>query len=225
MKKYLVLFLLSISSMVFAIPTIMVPNLKMDYDAVNADKMNTTNVNGVVYKKIPKFSSNIRGALISSGKFKVLNTKKLPDISASVAPVVESHVSLDENANYYLVGSVYYVDENEDSYPIEKTDNISMVYSFEVGANFKLVRAKDNVIMASFSANGIGRDTKIINSQKMTQTKWHHNYAKITEEANTDLAKNVLTQMLEQFNFVNDNEQKEREENEPKVVTDVKVYN
>src|SRR5690606_22293886 len=104
MKKYLVLFLLSISSMVFAIPTIMVPNLKMDYDAVNADKMNMTNVNGVVYKKIPKFSSNIRGALISSGKFKVLNTKKLPDINASVAPVIESHVSLDENANYYLVG-------------------------------------------------------------------------------------------------------------------------
>ena len=156
----------------------------------------------------PKLTADIIGALIKTDNFRIIQS--LDDEESAI----ESNV-------YYLLGTLNYVGENEDSYPIKATNNITKRYMIEVEADFKLVRVKDNVIMANFSATGSSSDVKIVAAK--SDSVWHHNIGKLVQRASINLANNVVNEMVNQFNFTLNNERKTK--GESVVVSDVKVYN
>lgn len=260
MKRIVLCLLLLSSGIAFAIPTISVQDLTVEKE-VQVDPTDPTVMKTIV-KTMPKFTSDIRGSLIKSGQFKVINVRTLADnlayahdidvespilipesgVKAESSTKVESSIQIESGipesattpllkqqavnpaTEYYLVGVINYIGENEDSHPIKSTNNMTKQYVVEVTADFKLIRAKDKAIMASFSASGRSNDVRIISSENLQNTAWHHNVGKLVSETSKDLASNVLTEMQTQFNFTIQNEEKDRKANEPVVVTDVKEY-
>jgi hypothetical protein len=224
-----------------ALPTIAMPDMTVDSSA----DTETLQLKQAIVKTVPKFSADIRGALIKTGEFKVIDVKpvNLPSNivalqaesglnpesstteSAHVSKVADNKASAKIATDYYLLGEINYIGENEDSYPIKQTNNMTKQYVVEVEADFKLVRASDNTIMASFSATGRASDVKIVSTVNQLNSVWHHNIGKLVASASKDLASNVVDEMQSQFNFTVNNEEKVRKAGESVVVTDVKVYN
>lgn len=327
MRKLLLALGFMCSMQVFAMPTIAVPDLKVELK----QEVDDPAVTKTVVSTLPKFTADIRGALVTSGQFKVvdvksikesqdsademntdevskifsdalLQSKKLNKCSSyvlvnmnslpetadlskgmgtllSTTPEFENkyinqtgesgssikaecqiQVSVENknkkingtsnssyiatirltkassilwqqiskaggSAEYYLLGEINYVGENEDSHSLKQTDNLTKQYVLEVSAEFKLVRASDKVVMAAFTANGRANDVKIVSTTNIGHNKWHHDIGRVVNQAAKDLASDVLQQMQAQFKFTQDTEEKERKAKEPIVVTDVKVYN
>ena len=236
-----------------AMPTISMPDMTVETPVTNAVGVNDSQISTAVVKTLPKFSADIRGALIKSGQFKVIDVSTPPALAApNLVPVentptesveiysLETQVtesmpfsqiaeklivnnSKQRDSDYYLIGQINYIGENEDSYAIKETTNMTKQYIIDVAAEFKLVRGKDNSIMANFSSSGSARDVKIISSQN--KQVWHHNIGKLISMASKDLANNVVNEMESQFNFTLQNEERDKKSHESIVVTDVKVYN
>lgn len=255
-----------------ALPTIAMPDLIMNQSATVPVPLKNFSENNVmalpitIKQNMPQFSADIRGGLINSGRFKVINIKNvkinnaktLNDMlnqlsalnttqvfnvanqlgnantypTAMLKPVesgnhVESIVSSNninaDNAEYYLLGTINDVSQNEDSYPIKDTTNMTKQYFVAVSGDFKLVRAKDNVIVASFSSTGEAHDVKLVAINANQNIKWHHNTGALVSEAAKNLAANVVTQVIRQFAMTT--KQDELNTAKPDVVTDVKTYN
>jgi hypothetical protein len=132
---------------------------------------------------------------------------------------------LNSITKYYLVGIINEITEGEDSFPLKNTVNLTKQYYVEVAATFKLVRAKDNALMAAFSTTGRAKDVKIVSLDNMVNTTWHHNVGQLVSEASKDLANNVVSTMLAQFSYTLKTEDQTESIKKPEVVTDVKVYN
>lgn len=227
-------------------PTIAVPNLTVGEQADEDFGTSNPEVIKDVAKTVSKFTADIRGALIKTKQFKVINVKVAANnIAYGSDKTIVSTLSVDDehdipessflddsnqallatqksnpNTEYYLVGVINYIGENEDSYPIKGTNNLTKQYTVEVEADFKLVRTKDKAIMASFSATGSAHDVKIVSSSNKAQ-KWHHNIGKLVSVASKDLASSVVDEMESQFNFMLLNHTTP----ESDIVTDVQVYN
>ncbi|MBP9742429.1 MAG: hypothetical protein KBD37_03630 [Burkholderiales bacterium] len=225
-------------------PTIAMPELTFNKQALENFANITPGVIKDVEQSVSKFSADIRGALIKTGQFKVLNIKvAAPDIAIDSDKTIVSTLSVDDETDlpeksfldssnqallisqknnpdteYYLLGVINYIGENEDSYPLKGTSNLTKQYVIEVEADFKLVRARDHALMASFSATGSAHDIKIVSSNK-GQT-WHHNIGKLVSTASKDLASDVVDEIESQFNFMLLNHQQA----ESDIVTDVQVY-
>ncbi len=335
LKKILLISSIFYSIFVLALPTIAVPDLKILPESNTSISTDNPMLTKAVVNKIPKFTADIRGALVLSGQFKVIDVKSMDQakdsaddidisqISAALTSEIEqnkifdncknyviagmnsepettdliaalaanlSHlpnfankyvnqdvsgssliaesqlvpecqlqvkvvsqakslhgsmanrynvnanlvkgssilwaqnIIADTNTDYYLIGDVNYIGENEDSYPIKNTDNMTKQYVVEVGAEFKLVRKSDHAVVAAFTATGSGHDVKIVSTTNLQNQAWHHDIGKIVSSASKDLATNVLDQMQTQFKFTLDNEEKVRKSSESVVITDVKVY-
>ncbi len=190
----------------FAVANIVMPDMKIASIIGGSEGVESTNIRRRVTNSMPKFSANIRGALIKTGNYRVVD-------------------SLNESSenNYLLVGEISYIGENEDSYLIKDTNSTTKQYVVEVAGDFKLVRVKDNVIMANFSATGSSSDVKIVSSFNKSNSQWHHNIGALVQNASINLASNVVDEMNTQYNFIISSENKSNAESV--VVTDVKVYN
>ena len=249
-----------------ALPSITMPDLVIAKQTVSDADVDNPDIAKNVLKSVPKFSAEIRGALVKSGQFKVINAKTLADKIAyaddqssesKLLPAIESKITvesklvesllalnpkvqnglesyantllkqqqLNPSTDYYLIGVVDYIGENEDSYPLKKTNNVTKQYVIEVAASFKLLRAKDKAVMASFSATGRANDVKIVSTENEQYALWHHNIGRLVVAASKDLASQVVSEMASQFNFTLANEEKDKKASESVVVTDVKVYN
>jgi hypothetical protein len=226
MHKYKILaFLLVSAKLAIALPTIAIPSIIYPADIYQH------NIN----------NSDVRGAIINSGKFKVIETpknfdlntlelltlnssltesqstiKESAEIKSSLTP--QAVVSLQDGLSYVLIGKVITIDENENTYQIKNTDTSSITHHIAVMTSYKLVRIKDQANVASFSAYGSASQMKLI-AAGTNPDSLSFNRALLIHDLSKDLAKNVLNQLLEQVNTTNKIEQ-----NEHPVVTEVKTY-
>lgn len=219
--------LLATAKLAMALPTIAVPSIIYPADIYQH------NIN----------NSDVRGAIINSGKFKVIETPKNFDLNtlelltlnssptesqnllskesaesqSSLKPTVAA-VNLQDGLSYVLVGTVITIDENENTYQIKNTDTSSITHSMSVMTSYKLVRIKDQANVASFSAYGSASQMKLI-AAGASPNSLSFNHAMLIHDLSKDLAKNVLSQLLEQMGTTTKIEQSEHP-----VVTDVKTY-
>jgi hypothetical protein len=209
-----------------ALPTIAVPSIIYPADIYQH------NIN----------NSDVRGAIINSGKFKVIETPKNFDLNtlelltlnnsptesqnllskesaesqSSLKPAAVA--SLQDGLSYVLIGTVITIDENENTYQIKNTDTSSITHSMSVMTSYKLIRIKDRANVASFSAYGSASQMKLI-AAGASPNSLSFNRAMLIHDLSKDLAKNVLSQLLEQMGTTTKIEQSEHP-----VVTDVKTY-
>lgn len=231
MQKLFIVTLFILSSYVYAgIPSMAIPGL------IYANSSATTTLDSMPVKKhLPGFTADVRGAIISSGRFKVVKMPKQDNMrqSGNVATVLtalkplpsESSAGAMESAiitsqpDYILLGKVVSISENTDKNPIKNTDKISNVYNIDIAVDYKLIKTADKSTMASFTAYGHASDVKILTSGSAGQAL-HHNKPLLIKTASKDLAQDVLENLDEQFKTSSENYN-----NGSRVVTDVKVYN
>ena len=217
--------LLATAKLAMALPTIAVPSIIYPADIYQH------NIN----------NSDVRGAIINSGKFKVIETPKNFDLNTlelltlnssptesqnllskesaeSQSSLTPAAVSLQDGVSYVLIGTVITIDENENTYQIKNTDTSSITHSMSVMTSYKLVRIKDQANVASFSAYGSASQMKLI-ATGASPNSLSFNRAMLIHDLSKDLAKNVLSQLLEQLGATTKIEQSEHP-----VVTDVKTY-
>lgn len=231
MQKLFIVTMFILSGYVYAsIPSMAIPGL------IYANTSATTRLDSMPVKKhLPGFTADVRGAIISSGRFKVVKMPKQDNMwqSGNVATVLtalkplpsESSAGAMESAiitsqpDYILLGKVVSISENLDKNPIKDTDKISNVYNIDIAVDYKLIKTADKSIMASFTAYGHASDVKILMSGS-TEQVLHHNKPLLIKTASKDLAQDVLENLDEQFKTSSENYN-----NGSRVVTDVKVYN
>lgn len=224
MHKLWIISVLFSSYAYAAIPSMAIPNIV----TVSTSKSQT------IKKNLSGFTADVRGAIIASGRFKVVKMPKqdnmwqngnvatvlkaLPIINTESADLaVESPVAKSE-PDFILLGKVVSISENTDQNPIKDTDKISNVYNVDIAVDYKLVKTSDRSIMASFTAYGHASDVKILTNGSNSQIL-HHNKPLLIKTASKDLAHDVLDNLNQQFERSSENYN-----NGSRVVTDVKVY-
>lgn len=222
MRKLFIIVMLLASYAYAGIPSMAIPGIVTTQTAKSQ----------TVKKNLPGFTADVRGAIIESGRFKVVKMQKqdnlwqngnVETVLMALKPIATENSDASESSvaksqpDYILLGKVVSISENEDKNPIKDTDKISNVYNIDIAVDYKLVKTSDKSIMASFTAYGHASDVKILTNG--SEQVLHHNKPLLIKNASKDLAKDVLDNLDEQFKTSSENY-----DNGSRVVTDVKVY-
>jgi hypothetical protein len=179
------------------------------------------------YKKIEQkeligFTNDIKGKLIKSKSFKLIQGKKfdkgvasptkaeqvyddlnhdkltrpvkMPEVHDIVARIKNNEFN---GADFVLFGVLTDINFREELSPIQGTDNATRKFSLELGANFSLINTKTLEITSSFTATGSASEIKILS---MRGDFIPPNQNKLIKETSLLLADNVLKEMMEQLN-------------------------
>lgn len=217
MKKLSLFSSLIISSkIVFALPTIALPNLVYSPDVQNIG------INNI----------DVRGALINSGKFKVVEAPKnfnLANMNTSEpgkqasnesatsesAPKLANNSPIQDGLSYILIGQVISADTYNNYYQVPNSDSYTGTRTLAVTVSYKLLRTSDKASVAAFNAYATGVQTVILKAGELI----HPNQAMILRDASKNLANNVVEQLIGQMDNTTKFEQKDKP-----VITDIKTY-
>lgn len=243
-----------------AIPSMAIPNLVYNKVSLNPGTMYSSDAADAASKpsvdpgkiakqvkyKLPGFNADVRGAIINSGRFRVVKMPKqdtiwrgnpqtvLNQIKVSpTAPKTDADVDTSEESagaakvvaktpkgmpDYILLGQVSAITQDEDTMPVKETDRYTTSYNIDIAVDYKLIKTSDKSIMAAFTAYGHGNDVKILTKGAAYQ-KQNHNIPLLIQTASKALGDDVLKQLSDQFNISSENY-----DNGAKVITDVKIY-
>lgn len=237
---YKVIFFSLFISCASAIPSMAIPDLVYP-SSVSVTPIGSNNLDGSVHQpnvdptaitkqvrqQLPGFNADVRGAIISSGKFKVvalpkksLDNKQLMALTQASQPVVSSinNKTKQTMPDYILIGKVVSITQNENFTPVKYTDKNSSQYNVDIAVDYKLVKTTDKSVMTSFTAYGHASDVKMLTAGNTAQIQ-NHNIPLLVKTASKNLGEDVLNQLNSQFNTSSENY-----DNGSRVITDVKVY-
>lgn len=149
----------------------------------------------IEYGELKKFTGDIKGALINSRDFKVVQAKPAPTKkNESVYDIIARIKKGDfPHADYVLFGRLSEMNFNDSSYQVN--DSMSnYTLGLTLTAEFSLINTKNYEIIASFSAVGDGQDTKILNPGSYATP----NRAAVVSQVSKSLGQDVFRQIEEQ---------------------------
>ena len=148
--------------------------------------------------ELRKFTSDIKGDIIKSRKFRVVqgkpwtgqNTEKLFDIIGRIKN------GFYPGSDYVLFGTISNIEYRSEDQPIQGSNAVSHTLSMEMVVDFSLVDTKTYEVKASFSAQGEGEDTRLTNSMGSRVVL---NRSKVIQEVSRSLGEAVLNELLDQY--------------------------
>lgn len=155
-------------------------------------------VTRVERNELRKFVADVRGALLKSGRYRIMQAKNIPakendKLQDILFRIKQGHF---QGADYVLFGSISSLEMREESNPVINTNSFSNSLSLDVVVEFNLVNTKTHEIKAAFSAQGNGQDSRLISHPQATVAP---SRGRVIEEAGKSLAEAVLKQLDEQF--------------------------
>jgi hypothetical protein len=148
--------------------------------------------------ELRKFTADIKGELIKSGHYRVVQGK--PWISEKTDALYDIINRIKEgyypNTDFVLFGSINTVDFRNESNPIQGSDAVNYSLSLELVAEFSLINTKTYEVVASFSATGEGKDSRLVNSPG---TRASPDRGKVVRNVSQSLGVEVAKQIEEQF--------------------------
>lgn len=156
-----------------------------------------------------KFTADIKGGLIKSGRFELVqgkpftdtkHTEKLYDIIARIKQ------GMYPGADYVLFGSINSIEFRQEANPIDHTNTVSHTLSLELVGEFSLINTRNYAIKSSFSAMGTGQDVKLLTSQGGRVVL---NRGKVVSEVSRSLGEDVARQVEEQLTGVSSTEERD----------------
>lgn len=184
MKKYLLTIIALCSKFAVAAALIAVPDLVYE--------------NGVTNYGIS--NADVRGALIKSGKFKIIHTPKNFDVEAALnapeSPTTESAPTTKpaiNNIKYILVGQVVTAGVHDNYYTLPNTSNTTGTRTLTISVNYKLLNLKDQSVVSSFNISASGSQTAILRAN--SNDKFQTNQGRLVKEASQDLATQVVQEL------------------------------
>lgn len=153
------------------------------------------NFSYIEYGELKKFTGDIKGALINSHQFKLVqakpvSTKKDESVYNIIARIKKGDFP---KADYVLFGRLSDLSINSNIY--QTNDNMgSAVLNMTLTAEFSLINTKTYEITASFSAIGEGQDTKLLSAGTYAKP----NRAAVVSQVSKSLGQDVFRQIEEQ---------------------------
>lgn len=149
----------------------------------------------VKYGELKKFTGDIKGALINSRQFKVVQAKPAPtkkdeSVYNIIARIKKGNFP---KADYVLFGRVSQMNFNDSTYQVDG-GMVNYVLSLSLTAEFSLINTKTYEITASFSAVGDGQDTKVLSAGTYAEP----NRAAVVSQVSKSLGQDVFRQLEEQ---------------------------
>lgn len=185
-KTILIPVLAILAKISIAVPSIALPALVWPTDA---DPMS---------KKVN--NSDLRGALITSGKFKVVETPPNFNLNNynSVQPTSldSSAPAIQDNLNYILIGQVQstrWFENSSSNY--QGSDYIIAYKKNEILVSYKLINLKDKSSVAAFTVNATGKQTVTLQPGQ----KFNADVGQIIQDTSQDLATKVMEQLNSQL--------------------------
>ena len=153
------------------------------------------NYSYVEYGELKKFSGTIRGALINSRQFTVVQAKPFPmkrqegvyDIIARIKKGDFPH------ADYVLFGRLSDISFNNSTYQVNDSMT-NVMLNLALTAEFSLINTKTYEVIASFTAAGEGQDTKLLTPGTYAAP----NRSAVVAQVSKTLGQAVLGQIEEQ---------------------------
>ena len=146
--------------------------------------------------ELRKFTADIKGDLIKSGAFRVVQARPYTAKPTEQLFDVISRIKQGAfpGADYVLFGTVTSVEWRDDVQPLQGTRNAMLLYSLELGVDFSLINTRTHEVKAAFSVVGEGNDNKIWSGgARLTPNK-----ARVMQAVSRSLAAEVSTQLSEQ---------------------------
>ena len=149
--------------------------------------------------ELRKFTGDIKGEMIKSGSFQLIQAKPVTKIKDETIYDIIGRIKKGyyPGADYVLFGTVSDIDFSNDVYQAQGNGRPTATESFTLTltAEFSLVNTKNYQVIASFSATGQGTNTKI--QSEGTYAK--PNRAQVVSEVSKTLGQDVIKQLLEQY--------------------------
>lgn len=150
-----------------------------------------SNSSYIEYGELKKFTGDIKGALINSRQFKVVQAKPAPTKEDESVYNIIARIKKGDfpKADYVLFGRISEMSFNESSYSANDS-MMNAVLSLTLVAEFSLINTKTYEITASFSATGDGQDTKGMQATP--------NRGAVVSQVSKSLGQDVFRQLEEQ---------------------------
>lgn len=177
--------------------------------------------NYVEQRELGSFSSDIRGALLKGGQFRVVQGKRFdggdpqptkaeqvlnqlqtgkmatpvrqPEVKDIIARIKKGEFP---GADYVLFGTLTSMEFRDSLSPLQGTTSASHQFTLDLVADFSLINTKTYEIKASFSAQGAGNDTKLLSNRGDVQPP---NRGKVIRETSKSLAASTYEQIADQL--------------------------
>jgi hypothetical protein len=176
-------------------------------------------------RELGSFVNDIKGALLKGTTFRLVqgktfdagdpqNTKaeqvldqmksgkmtppaRMPEVKDIIARIRKGEFP---GADYVLFGTlsnIQFVDQNS---PLQGTTSVSYTYGIDLVADFSLIDTKTYEIKGSFSAEGTGKEMKLLSNRGDSFTP---NRSKVMRQTSQSLAADVFAQLSEQLQIAN----------------------
>jgi hypothetical protein len=153
------------------------------------------NFSYIEFGELKKFTGDIKGALINSRQFKVVQAKPAPTKKDESVYNIIARIKKGDfpHADYVLFGRLSDLSFNSNTYSVDDS-MMNSILSLTLTAEFSLINTKTYEITAGFSATGDGQDTKVLSSG----TQATPNRAAVVSQVSKSLGQDVFRQIEEQ---------------------------
>ncbi|MDD2865321.1 MAG: penicillin-binding protein activator LpoB [Methylococcales bacterium] len=153
------------------------------------------NFSYIEHGELKKFTGDIKGELINSRQFKLVQAKPAPTKKDESVYNIIARIKKGDfpKADYVLFGRLSDLSFNSSTYSVNDS-NMNFVLNLTLTAEFSLINTKTYEIVASFSATGEGQDTKILSSGSLATP----NRAAVVSQVSKSLGQDVFRQLEEQ---------------------------
>ncbi|MCX2860808.1 hypothetical protein OOZ63_03035 [Paucibacter sp. PLA-PC-4] len=174
-------------------------------------------------RELRSFSSDIRGSLLKGGAVRLVQGKvfddggpqhtkaeqalnqiktgkmaklvRQPEVHDIIARIKKGEFS---GADYVLFGTLTSMEFRDQLSPLQGTTSASYLFSLDLVADFSLINTRTYEIVAAFSAQGEGNDTKLLSNRGDIVRP---NRGQVMRDTSRSLAANVYEQLVEQLDL------------------------
>jgi len=148
--------------------------------------------------ELHKFTNDIRGALVKSQNFRVVQGHPFPHADDESFHDIIARIKggFYPDADYVLFGSLNDINGRTEALPIQGTNAVNFVASLELVGEFSLINTTTFEVVAGFTAMGEGSDSRLINSPN---AQISFNRGKVIQEVSRSLGAAVAAEVDNQF--------------------------
>lgn len=156
------------------------------------------NYSYVEYGELKKFSGDIRGALINSHQFTVVQAKPFPMKRHEGVYDIIARIKKGDfpNADYVLFGRLSDISFNNSTYQVNDSMT-NVMLNLALTAEFSLINTKTYEVIASFSATGNGQDTKLLTPDTYATPNRSAAVAQVSKTLGQDVFRQIEEQVFD----------------------------
>lgn len=150
------------------------------------------------FKELKQFVADIKGQLIKSGHFTVVESAPYAKNNEKIYDVIQRiKMKNFKGADYVLFGVLNSVQADEDVVEITNTTTNSHQYFVNLQADFSLIDTKTMKVIAAFSSEGHAQQTILSDTEKHDVV--HVNHARLMTDLSQDFAADIISKVHEQL--------------------------